>query len=288
MTGATATGLLGDTPERSYGDKLERYSRFLEPELREIIAGLNIREGDRVLDAGCGSGLVASWLAERVGRSGSVVGVDLAHGHIELARKLNARPELPLRFEQGDVMNLSFEAASFDLVWTYNTINHLTDPVAGLRALAGTLAPSGCITLVQNLLLPEMIFAWDERLERAVIDSCRAYYRDKYGLAGERLAGQRNVYGWMLAAELADVSVRTIVVERVPPLSEADRAYFQHSVFEGHWGDKVRSYLMTADWLALQRQTNPSSAEYALARTDFHAIQTSTVVTGRVAAGESD
>jgi SAM-dependent methyltransferase len=279
----TSTGLLGDTPERSYGDKLERYSRFMEPELRAIIDRLEVREGERALDAGCGTGLVARWLAERVGRHGSVIGVDLSHDHIKLADKLNAGPELPLRFMQGDITQPIFSPGSFGLIWSYNTINHLKDPVAGLRTLAATLAPGGRLALVQNLLLPEMVFAWDERLERAVTDACRAYYRDKYGLSHDRITDQRNVYGWVLAAGLADVSVRTATVERVPPLSDADRAYFQWNVFEGYWGGKVRPYLDEPDWQALQRLTDPQSDDYALDRPDFHAIQTCTVVTGRVA-----
>lgn len=283
MTAEPAPGLLGDTPERSYGDKLERFSRFMEPELREIIAGLGIRASDRILDAGCGTGLVARWLAEQTGSSGNVVGVDLSHDHIRLANHLNAGSDLPLRFMQGDITEPLFEACAFDLVWTYNTINHLRDPVAGLRTLAATLAGGGRLALVQDLLLPEMIFAWDVRLEHAVIYACRAYYRDKYGLSHQQTAGHRNIYGWMLEAGFADVTARTIAVERTPPLSAADLHFFQHSIFEGYWGDKLQPYLESEDWRALQHLTDPDSDGYALARPDFHAIQTCTLVTGQMA-----
>lgn len=278
----TTPGLLGDTPERSYGDKLERYERFLEPELKSIIADLNIAPGARIFDAGCGVGLVTRWLAEATGRTGSVVGVDLSHGHIELAERLNGTRELPLRYMQGDITQQIFGAGTFDLVWSYNTINHIDEPVEALRTLAQTVVSGGRVVLVQDLLLPEMIFAWDERLEQAVVGACRAYYRDKYGLSHAEITDQRNVYGWMLDAGFASVEVRTVVAERVQPLTQSDIDYFQHSVFEGHWGDRVREYLDDADWRQLTRLVDPNSDEYALARPDFHALQTSTIVTGTV------
>lgn len=275
-------GPLGDSPERSYAGKLERYERFLEPELRAIITGLGIGPGMQILDAGCGVGLVTRWLAEAIGTPGSVVGVDLSHRHIEIAQELNGTRDLSLRYMQGDITGTIFGPGTFDLVWTYNTINHLDDPVSGLQTLARTLVSGGRLVLIQDLLLPEMIFAWDERLEQAVVQACRAYYRDKYGLTHEQITGHRNVYGWMLDAGFENVTVQTTVAERVQPLSPADCAYFQHSVFEGHWGDNVRPYLDSDDWEVLGRLTDPDSDAYALARQDFHAAQTCTVVTGTV------
>ena len=59
-------GLLGDTPQKAYVTKLDLFNRFAEPELREVIAGLDLSPTSRVLDAGCGTGLITSWLAEQV------------------------------------------------------------------------------------------------------------------------------------------------------------------------------------------------------------------------------
>jgi len=283
MADEQSGGLLGDAPDRSYGDKLERYERFLEPELRALIADLEIAPGARILDAGCGVGLVTRWLAETTGRTGSVVGVDLSHGHIEAAERLNGTRELPLRFMQADITRTIFGPGTFDLIWTYNTINHLDDPAAALQTLAQTVVSEGRVVLVQDLLLPEMIFAWDERLEQAVVRACRAYYRDKYGLSHRQITNQRNIYGWMLQAGFERVELRTVVSERVQPLSDTDIDYFQHSVFEGHWGERVQPYLEDEDWQELVRLTDPESDEYALKRPDFYALQTCTVVTGHVA-----
>src|SRR5690348_9097364 len=52
----TPPALLGDTAQRDYARKLQLFNAFAERELRQGIAGLDIRSGMRILDAGCGTG----------------------------------------------------------------------------------------------------------------------------------------------------------------------------------------------------------------------------------------
>jgi 2-polyprenyl-3-methyl-5-hydroxy-6-metoxy-1,4-benzoquinol methylase len=65
-TDNNAPGLLGDTPQRDYGRKLQLFNAFAAPELRALIAGLGLRPGMIALDAGCGAGMATAWLAEQV------------------------------------------------------------------------------------------------------------------------------------------------------------------------------------------------------------------------------
>ena len=69
-----------------YAPTLLAYHRAFERELRELIAGLPLRPGDRVLDLACGDGVYAHWLAERLGEGGRVLAVDLSPAFLELAR----------------------------------------------------------------------------------------------------------------------------------------------------------------------------------------------------------
>ena len=57
-----------------------------EPIRRRAVAALGLREGDVVVDAGCGTGLSFASLAEAVGSSGRIVGLDLSPEMLELAR----------------------------------------------------------------------------------------------------------------------------------------------------------------------------------------------------------
>src|SRR5262245_13891223 len=83
---------------------LERMNLFQEPEARALIADLRLPGGSRGLDVGCGTGLYAVWLAEAVGPSGRVVGIEPSAERADAARELvghgptGSRPE----FRAGD------------------------------------------------------------------------------------------------------------------------------------------------------------------------------------------
>lgn len=268
---------LGDAPHRSYAEKLERFERFAAPELRRVFAELSLIGCRTVLDLGCGAGLGTSLLAHALGPAARVVGVDLSLPHLAAAR----RHRVPLL--QSDAMCLGVSDAAFDLVWTCNTLNHLADPVAALRRLSRHLRAGGRIVVAQSGFLPEMFFAWDAPLDETVRAACHRYYRDRYGLAPDATAGLRAVVGFMRSAGYGAVSARTYVIERIQPLSPADRDYLRHTVFDGTWNGRIAPYLSPADQAKLRRNCEPASPDYCLDRPDFHHIQTLTVCEGRAA-----
>jgi SAM-dependent methyltransferase len=271
-------GLLGDTSTRDYSRKLQLFSAFAEPELRQAITSLGLERGMRVLDAGCGTGEALGWLAEEVGAQGLAVGIDLAAAHVAAARGAARAGAAVL---QADLTHPPVVPGSFDLVWTVNTVNHLRDPIAGLQRLARLLRPGGRIALGQSALLPEMYFAWDSRLERLTNEAVRQYYRDRYRLNERELAGVRAVLGWLRGAQLREVMVRTLVIERVAPLRAADEAYLLEAVFRGRWGERLRPYLAPEDYEELARFCDPGDCRFALKRPDFHFLQTFTLAVGR-------
>jgi len=270
-------GLLGDTAQRDYSRKLGLFMRFAEPELREAIATLGLAPGMQVLDAGCGSGEALAWLAEAVGTGGRVVGVDLSHAHVAAARS-QAPPQVELL--ASDLMTLAMPA-SFDAAWSSNAINHFSDPLAAVQRLAGWLRPGGQLAVGQSGFLPEMLFAWDTRLERAVVDAVRAHYRDKYGLDERRLAAVRANVGLLRQAGLVDVQARTFAIERVSPLSPAARDYLLEAQFRSTFGERLRPWLSAEDFAELERLCDPAVPGFALDRPDFHYLQTYTLVSGR-------
>jgi SAM-dependent methyltransferase len=266
------TGLLGDTRARAYARKLELFNSFAEPELRGIIAGLGVPPGGRALDAGCGTGHVSAWLAEAASPGGLVIGLDLAEAHAAIARGRHAHIAV------ADAAQPPLQAGAFDLIWSSNTVNHMRDPVVCLRGWRELLRPGGRIVLGQSTFLPEMFFAWDARLEEAVTAACRRYYRDKYRLDERDLTATRNLLGVAQRAGLRVTGAHTIAIERTAPLAARDTAYFVECVFQGTWGERVRPYLSASDWAGLQALCDPSSPAFCLARSDFHHVQTYTVV----------
>ena len=274
---ASTVGLLGDTSGRDYSFKLQLFNSFAESELRQAIAGLELRPGMRVLDAGCGTGEALAWLLSEVEPHGTVVGVDLSAAHVAAARRGRSPT---IRVLQADLLEMPLAAGSFDAIWCVNVINHLRDPLLGVQRLAALLVPDGRLAVGQSSFLPDMYFAWDSRLERLTNEAVRAYYRDRYCLDERDLAGTRSLVGLLTRAGLRRVRARTYIIERTAPLDAAAENYLLEGIFKGTWGERLRPYLSTEDYAELSRLCDPKDSQFALRRPDFHLLQTFSVVVG--------
>src|SRR5258708_5372264 len=90
-----------------------------------LIRDLGIAKGQHVLDAGCGTGLLAAFVAGIVGPEGRVIGIDPLPLRIELARKKG-----PSHFQAsvGKAEDLSaFDARSFDVAYLNSVMHWLPD-----------------------------------------------------------------------------------------------------------------------------------------------------------------
>jgi ubiquinone/menaquinone biosynthesis C-methylase UbiE len=272
-------GRLGDTPNRDYSRKLMLFNAFAQPEIRRCILNLRLRSGMHVLDAGCGAGASLESLQEAVTPAGKVVGVDLSAAHVAAAR---AHCPQQIEIVQADFLNAAFAPASFDLIWCVNTINHLNDPARGVRHLAGLLRSGGRVALAQSSLLPDMVFAWDARLERVTNEAVRRYYRDRYRLEERELTAVRALVGLLRTAQMTNIAVQTLMIERIAPLDAATESYLSEAIFKNTWGARLRPYLSAEDYAELVDLCNPQNPRYALRRPDFHFLQTFTLATGEV------
>lgn len=115
------------------------------PAYAAAVAELGLREGDRVLDAGCGTGRALPPLRDAVGPSGVVVGVDLTPAMLEAA--LRAGRGRAGRLVLADVAALPLRTESFDAVFAAGLIAHLPDPAENLRELARVVRPAGTLAL---------------------------------------------------------------------------------------------------------------------------------------------
>jgi arsenite methyltransferase len=133
-----------DTPElaRCY----ERLSSSIQFAAGQRLASmLAIRPGERVLDVGCGVGQLAEHVADLMGETGLVIGVDPLAQRIELARR-RARPNLSFAIDNAYGLG-GFELGSFDAVYLNVVFHWLPEKRAPLRRLHALLKPGGRLGL---------------------------------------------------------------------------------------------------------------------------------------------
>ncbi|MFG2459688.1 class I SAM-dependent methyltransferase [Streptomyces sp. NPDC048523] len=122
-------------------------SRFPDdgPAYAAAVTELGLREGDRVLDAGCGTGRALPPLRTAVGRSGVVVGADLTPAMLEAAVRAGRDGDGQLLL--ADVAALPLRSGSLDAVFGAGLISHLPRPADNLRELARVVRPGGVLAL---------------------------------------------------------------------------------------------------------------------------------------------
>ncbi len=109
------------------------------PDLDAMLAAVDLRGDERVLDIGTGVGHTAVAFAPRVSE---VVALDLTAAMLDEARGLASRRGVDnVRFEQGDAMALPFPDDSFDVVTCRVCAHHFEDPAAAVREIARVLRP---------------------------------------------------------------------------------------------------------------------------------------------------
>ena len=167
---------------------------LLNPLRTRFIAEHAALRGRRVLDVGCGGGL----LAESLARAGAqVTAIDLAPAMIEVARLHAGASGLTVDYRLAGAEELLREApAGFDVVTCMEMLEHVPEPAAMVRTLAGLTRPGGALfvsTLNRNLKTFLMAIVGAEYLLRLIPRGTHEY---------ERLIRPAQLAQWARAAGL--------------------------------------------------------------------------------------
>lgn len=151
-----------------------------------------LKPGMTVLDCGSGPATITVGLAEAV-TPGSVIGVDVEAGQVELARQgVQERGLVNLRIEQASVYELPFADRSFDAVFSHALFEHLADPLAALREIRRVLRPGGVVGIAS----PD----WDGVVfappDRDVAQAIKIYTHLQSRNGGNPFVGRE--LGWLL------------------------------------------------------------------------------------------
>ncbi len=119
-----------------------------------MIEAANIRSSDKVLDAGCGIGGSAIFLAEKIGCN--VTGISLSERQVEKARELlkvsKVEVEVKVEFEVMDYSSTSFDDASVDVVWGCESICYADNKEQFVQEAYRLLKPGGRLVVADGFV----------------------------------------------------------------------------------------------------------------------------------------
>ncbi len=125
----------------------ENYEKFFVPAIgrplaEDLVASASLRQGERILDVACGTGVVTRLAARKVGERGSVAGLDMNPGMLAVARSVTPK-ELAIEWYETSAEAIPLPDRSFDVVLCQMGLQFIPDKQKALREIRRILQPGG-------------------------------------------------------------------------------------------------------------------------------------------------
>ncbi len=130
----------------------EAYEQYLVPPLfapwaDRLLEKCDIHDGDRLLDVGCGTGIVGRRAAPHVGEQGAVVGLDRNEEMLAVAAETAGDSHPAIEWRHGDGTDLPFSDGSFDVVCCQQALQFFDDREAALREMHRVCTAGGRVAV---------------------------------------------------------------------------------------------------------------------------------------------
>lgn len=248
--------------------------------VRAAVETLQLPSGSCGLDAGCGIGLQCVQLAEEVGPSGHVTGLDRSSDFLDHAQEIGAKAGLSERisFRKGDIFNLPFDGNAFDWAWSTDCVGYGPwEPLPPLRELTRVVKPGGTVAILawsSENLLPGY-----PKLEARLGTTSAGLAPFVNG--NEPESHFLRALGWFRELGLRKPKAKVLADSFHAPLSrEIHRAL--RSLFEMRWPG-VESELSSGDRAEFRRLCLAGSEDFILNLPDYYMHFTYTLFWGEAA-----
>lgn len=262
-----------------YAPMLSAYHDAHAAELRAMVASLPIQEGTRVLEIACGDGVYSRWIAERVGATGGVVGVDVLPAYLKVARR-GARRETSgcrIRFVAADIARLPFPDDTFDLAWCAQSLYSLPDPVDALRRMTRVVRVGGEVAVLENDSFHHVLLPWPVEIELGIRRAELLGFVEESDKPRKYYVG-RQLCQVFRAAGLRECRRRTWATDRQAPLERRERTFLEEYLGDLH--ERTRPHLEPPMRAKFERLVDPGSEDYLLDRPDLSVTYVDHVVRG--------
>jgi ubiquinone/menaquinone biosynthesis C-methylase UbiE len=213
-TGTTSTDTTS-TWERYQGSPPSIYERHFVPAIarpfaEQVVAAAGLRQGERVLDVACGTGIVGRVAAERIGDPGLVAGIDGHPGMIATARSI--LPDADWREASAD--GVPFDDASFDVTLCSLGLQFIADRPRALSEMRRVVRPGGRTAVATAGPVPAPMRALHDVLAEHLGDDVAAFVDAVFSLDDpDRLRDLMESAG----LEHVEATRRTIPLRLDPP-----------------------------------------------------------------------
>ncbi len=134
--------------DQSFGLKApENYERYFvsaigRPLAEDLVRQADIQPGERVLDVACGTGIVTRLAAQKTGPSGSITGLDINPGMLEVARSV-VSTDIPVDWHEAGAEKMPLPDENYDVVLCQVSLQFVEDKLAALSEMYRVLAEPG-------------------------------------------------------------------------------------------------------------------------------------------------
>ena len=189
-------------------ERLRVQAEAWRPATERMLDSIGVEEGWRCLDLGCGAEGVLGSLARRVGRAGSVIGLDIDPALLAQAAAFASAERLEqIELVEGDAFATGLPDASFDLVHT----RFMFAPLGRHRALFAEIhrlvRPGGIVAIQEPDVAAWQCWPRSADFER-LVDSIVA----TFAASGGDFNAGRNAYAYLRANSYADIGIRAEVL----------------------------------------------------------------------------
>jgi demethylmenaquinone methyltransferase/2-methoxy-6-polyprenyl-1,4-benzoquinol methylase len=246
--------------------------------LLEMARALQLPKGSQGLDAGCGIGLQCRLLAEEIGITGHVTGIDISAEMLDYGRKMIEEAGMSTRIslQEGNISSLPFDDNTFDWVWSIDCAGYAPiEPLPLLRELARVVKPGGIVAIAA--WSSEKLLPGHPRLE-ARLGATTA------GIA-PFIQGKKpelhflRALGWFQQIGAKEPKAKAFADSVFAPMSDETRNALQ-ALFDMRWPD-VASELSAEDLAEFRRLCLPDSPDFILNLPDYYALFTYTMFWGK-------